>query len=525
MKVKSELLFRDRRVLVLWCPDWPLVALGFGDDDLVAVVEKGVVVAASRAARSLGVAVGLRRREAESRCESLLVIARDASQEAGSFEPVVEAVSRLSPTFEITRPGLLSLMTRGPARYFGGEEALGSLVVEEALRFIGKGGGAPMPSCGVADGRFSATLAARCASSQVLVVPPGENADFLKPFSVSVMGRPDLAATLKRLGVYTLGDFAKLPRDSVTARFGSDAADCHALAGGEASEVLQLARLTEPFVCTTQVDPPAEAAEGALFAGKTLAIGLVELLSEKALQCTRLSITLETEHAETSKRSWRAEEGMGEGEIVERLRWQLSGWLSGGGGGERPTAGIAMIRLEVEEAVRFGEVQPGLWGGSSEVDRRAKRGLDRLSALLGQDAVTILVQRGGRSLADRTERVPWGKTASRPREVSLPWPGQLPAPAPTTICNPKIPLAVTDQRGSGVTVSGRGELSGSPAEVSLGNVIYRLAGWSGPWTLDEKWWDSRARHRQARFQFLTDDGCAYLCCVEEGRWWVEAVYD
>ena len=89
---------------------------------------------------------------------------------------------------------------------------------------------------GVADGLFAAVLAARSA----LIVPPGGTADFLGPWSVATLARPDLAVTLQRLGVTTLGQFAALPAASISDRFGADAAACHAVARGESGELAGL---------------------------------------------------------------------------------------------------------------------------------------------------------------------------------------------------------------------------------------------------------------------------------------------
>ena len=91
-------------------------------------------------------------------------------------------------------------------------------------------------SVGVADGLFAAVLAARSG----LIVPPGGTADFLGPWSVATLARPDLAVTLQRLGVTTLGQFAALPAASVSDRFGADAAACHAVARGESGELAGL---------------------------------------------------------------------------------------------------------------------------------------------------------------------------------------------------------------------------------------------------------------------------------------------
>src|SRR5215470_2478154 len=65
------------RVLVLWCPDWPL------DPDA-----------------------------------------------ARAFERVVSGVEELCPRVEVLHPGACAIGARGPARYFGGEEALAGKIIE-----------------------------------------------------------------------------------------------------------------------------------------------------------------------------------------------------------------------------------------------------------------------------------------------------------------------------------------------------------------------------------------------------------
>ena len=73
---------------------------------------------------------------------------------------------------------------------------------------------------GVADGLFAAVLAAR---SQ-LIVPAGEVRQFLAPWSVATLARPELAVTLQRLGVTTLGAVRRPAASHVSDRFGADAA-------------------------------------------------------------------------------------------------------------------------------------------------------------------------------------------------------------------------------------------------------------------------------------------------------------
>jgi hypothetical protein len=143
-----------------------------------------------------------------------------------SFVKVVDAVRSYCPWITTVRPGICSLPARGPARYFGGEDPLAQLVAD-AISDI------TAVEVGVADGLFAAVLAARSG----LVVPAGGTPGFLAPFPVGILGRPELAELLARLGIRTLGDFAALPESHVLGRFGADGVACHMVAGGRSGEL------------------------------------------------------------------------------------------------------------------------------------------------------------------------------------------------------------------------------------------------------------------------------------------------
>jgi hypothetical protein len=145
-------------------------------------------------------------------------------EEARRFVQVVARAGELCPWVHPVRLGVCALPARGPSRFFGGEE----MVVRRLVEAVGEDA-----HVGVADGLFAAILAARSR----LIVPSGETAEFLSPWSVAVLARPDLAVTLQRLGVTTLGKFAALPTSHVSDRFGADAAAAHRVARGESGEL------------------------------------------------------------------------------------------------------------------------------------------------------------------------------------------------------------------------------------------------------------------------------------------------
>jgi len=166
-------------------------------------------------------------------------------EEARRFARVLARAGELCPWVHPIRLGVGALPARGPARFFGGEEAvvarLAALIgafdeVENVDDLDNPDKVGEEARIGIADGLFAAVLAARSE----LIVPPGGTADFLAPCSVATLARPDLAVTLQRLGVTTLGQFAALPAASVSDRFGADAAACHAVARGEIGELTGL---------------------------------------------------------------------------------------------------------------------------------------------------------------------------------------------------------------------------------------------------------------------------------------------
>src|SRR6266699_398410 len=189
-----------RRVLAVWCPDWPLGTPESGLEE------------------------------------------RSFEREEQSFEQVVAAVEEFCPRVEVVRPGTCAISAAGPARYFGGEESLVRKITDAvtALGFACR--------AGLADSLFAAQLAARVpagagasaaaetaarvpagtavrASGRValsgLIVAPGGTRAFLAPYPVSVLDIPQFADLLPRLGIWTLGDFARLPAAEAANRFGA----------------------------------------------------------------------------------------------------------------------------------------------------------------------------------------------------------------------------------------------------------------------------------------------------------------
>jgi protein ImuB len=431
---------------------------------------------------------------------------------------------------EVTRPGLCALGVRGPARYFGGEEALAGQLT---AALAGRGFGCRI---GIADGLFAAELAARDGRAG-MVVPPGGTPRFLADQPVAALGSADLADLLIRLGLRTLGEFAALPAADAADRFGVPGSVAHRLARG--LEPRPLATRVPPAELSVAIefDPPAPQSEPVIFAAKGLAERMHAGLRDRGLACVRVEITVASSDGRLSTRLWRHDGLLSALAVAERARWQLDGWPPATGAG-RATAGadgvgdattgvggIIMLRLVPDQLVPDHGRQLGLWG-ETQAGERVTRAAVRVQAMLGHEAVTQPVTSGGRGPAEQVTLVPFGDARPPRFPPDRPWPGRIPGPAPATVYPDPLPARVTDVSGETVTVTGRAGLSAAPAWLAAGAAPpLTVTAWAGPWPVTEWWWEPAQARRRARFQMVTDDDSAWLVTVQDGRWSIEASYD
>jgi protein ImuB len=516
-----------QRTIAVWCPDWPVTAartLGSAaaGDAPVAVLTANRVVACSHSARAAGIKRGLRRREAQSRCPELIVLARDEAAEARQFEPVVQALESIAPGVEVTRPGLAAIGVQGPLRYFGGEDG----VLHALSRAVGELAADVL--IGVADGAFAAEQAARRA----MIIPAGESPGFLADLPVSTLDSAldsPLVDLLQRLGLRTLGHFAALPARDVLSRFGPSGAWAHLQAGGRDDRPVAARRIPVEFSADLDLEPALDRIDTIAFSARGLVEEFIGDLAAHGLACTCLELQALTENGEETVRRWRHAGVLSSVDVLDRIRWQLEGWLHGAGS-NRPSGGVNRLRLVPIETVPTGAHQQALWGGSGVEDERAHRALARVQTLLGHGSVLTPVLEGGRDPSQRTRYISWGDDPEPTRSPAQPWPGRLPAPAPSVLIDPPRPIQVVDSAGHAVTITERGSVPMPPARFALdGGRPVVVAHWAGPWPVDERWWSESATGMRARFQLVDLHGQAYLvaCAMGSGRpvWTVEARYD
>ncbi|HTW99605.1 MAG TPA: hypothetical protein VMD59_12555 [Acidimicrobiales bacterium] len=334
-------------------------------------------------------------------------------------------------------------------------------------------------------------------------VPRGGNAGFLGPLPVELLGRPELADLLRRLGITTIGAFARLSEEDVLARFGSEDALAHRLARGLDERPLEGRRVPPDLAVQADLDPPAERVDQAAFVARSLATSLCEQLSLGGLACNRLAVEVSLSNGEQLRRVWEHDGSWGPALVAERVRWQLEAWITergegadgsrhGSAGDDRggrsrrssahtgsastgsahtgsaseddPDEGVA--GSSGVESVRLGPLEVGpdrgrqssLWGRSHAGEERVLRVAVRIQGMLGPEGVSRPVLVGGRSPADQVRLLPFGDPlpptltapgiTPRPRTPPPPWPGCLPVPSPAVVVNDVMNEVAVGEAGS-----------------------------------------------------------------------------
>ncbi|MFB2599830.1 DNA polymerase Y family protein [Herbiconiux sp. P17] len=528
------------RTMVVWCPDWPVVATagaeGVSTDRSIAVIEKGLVLACSAAARADGVRRGLRLREAQARSPQLLDFAYDPVRVDRAFEPLISALEEMSPNVQIVRSGSCALAVRGAARFYGGEHAAALAFLERFAEL-----GVTDARVGVADGMFAADQAARLPGVDLIrIVPAGGSPGFLRGLPLQLLDEPELTTLLWRLGIRSLGDFAELPAADVRSRFGEPGARAHTRAAGLDDSRVVPRVPPEVRESISDFEPPLDRIDQVAFGVRAAAERFIEDLAAVRLVCTALRVELTSERGERRDRGWLHPRWFSAGDVVDRVRWQLQGGSTIESALSSPIARVRIVAEAVDHSARH---ETGLWGSGSE--ERIHHGLSRVQSMVGHEGVLTASIGGGRSPRERQLLVPWGDrpekkpaAASKTRarsgravekgEESAPWPGSIPPPLPTTVFERPRAVLVLAAGQQEVAVTERGELSAEPAYFSPeagGRRLRPLEAWAGPWPVYERWWDSAARRRFDRFQVVDADGTAWLLALERGSWFAEARYD
>ena len=463
-----------------------------------------------------------------------------------TYENVVRTVTGVSPLVEIVSPGCLVFAARGPSRYFGGERAVAE-TVESRVGETGLG----VFGIGVAQWRFAATAAAHLAASRgrscmIDAAMTQQFVDALPVRALRTLGGVDhdVVDLFVRLGLRTCGAVAALGEKALIERFGVEGRTVHRLVTGGQVHLLDPGAPPPDIVRAVDFDSPLVDVRHVTSAARACIDSALSAVAVTGRQCVRLMVSCETDHAETNERIWTEPRGFSVAAVVQRLAWQLEGWLTvpeGEDGTDAVSSGVVRVCVTPLECRDVLVDQPLLWGGHQENAERAARAVSLVVATGASVAVTVPQWTGGRDASGEYERIPVDMVDLRDapaactrvekgKGVPRDWRGALPVPSPTIVHSVPLSVCLVDELGEVVRVTGRHELSARPVRVTVGRHAFAVLRHAGPWPVEERWWDPLRRRRLARVQVLateerTGTQRVMLLGLENGEWSLLARYD
>lgn len=454
-----------------------------------------------------------------------LVSAQVADQRV--FEQIVRTVAATAPMVEVPGLGMVVCAAKGPAKYFGGESAYVQRLDADLRRHLRDDAPswASRWGIGVADSRFVACAAAEMSASRgsPCVVSAEATQDFCDALPTAALVRcgdvaDDIVDLLQRLGLATCGSVRALGEAALIDRFGVDGHRVSQLVSAADPSYVAPGPAPSDFSSVYESDEPLHSVAAVLGSLRTTVVTMTQRIADHGQQCVRILVACETENAERTERIWGDPKGLTDVAILQRVGWQLEGWLTSDEGiPDAPTSGVVRVELAPIECRESLVVQPLLWGGVQENTERAARAVALACAVDPSVAISVPRWEGGRQLHDAWAHVDVSLVDLRDSEsakervergAGIPrgWTGSVPTPAPAAIMSAPPVVRVCDAHGNDVWVTGRHELSDRPVTVLMetGGTTreWSVCAIAGPWPVEERWWDPRRRRRNARVQVV-----------------------
>jgi protein ImuB len=553
------------RLACIFVPLFPLAARLRSEPDLkgeaVVVVEgngnAARVLAGSRKARLCGIEAGMTLPQARARLPKLTARARDRESERAGHEALLEVADGFSPRVEDGGDGVVYLDIEGipglsaaavasrpaaesfqpdeselqarPSSPFSDLSRSAERVLGQDLIAAVERSGLPARA-GIASSKLAARVAAGLPDSP-RVVSPGEEAEFLAPLPLSRLAPEiEIAATLERWGVRSVGDFAKLPPGEVESRLGELGRRFHAAARGLDLRPLEPRLPALSLSEGMELEWPLVALEPFLFVGNAALERLSRRLEAQGLACRRLELILKLDPDGCDARAIALPASTLE---VKTL--------------------LTLVRLELEARPPGMPVMGFTFAAHPDKPRRAQLSLFGPPALSPDRLATTIARLASLLGADRVSS-PRAVNGHRPERFAS---AAYEPPAPPEIARPPragrgllavrvlrppvelevivdgggrdlLPLSLGEGRGEGLLVAPFRLLSlksaganGASLEIA-GSV--RIA--AGPWSMEEGWWSDAPAARDYWDVELTEGGLYRIYRDRASNaWFADGIYD
>jgi protein ImuB len=481
------------RYAVLCAPDFRLQAvLRYAptlDGQAVALLDsqgkKPRTVELNSEARAARVEMGMTPTQALARCAELHLLNGNAGHERSSLDILLQTAETLSPFFEATAPGIVTIKLPPEPRLSEAE------LLEKCVRPL-----VPIGlhvQVGVASTPDLALIAARYGNP-VRVVNDADS--FLGPLPVDIL-RPseELLSVLSSWGIRTLHQLTALPMGHVCERLGPEAVALWERATGGRTRPLQLIKRQEFFAEQSDLENPVEMLEPLLFLLRRFLEQIMTRLENVYLVAGKLRLGLRFESSPPYQRVFTVPQPTRDVNILFRMLYTHL---------ETFTSESAIVGLELAaKPVRPNAEQFGLLDAGVRDPHQLAETLARLGALVGSDCVgTPEIESSAHP--DAFHLRPYDANAAPYPSSDIPLLGvpwlrfQPPIPA-KIILNDVAPAFLYSDRFTG------------PIKEAC-----------GPWVANGNWWEKRRWSRE-EWDAATDDGVYRLVHLENG-WFLDGVY-
>lgn len=457
------------------------------------------VYAANKAARTLGIEVGMTRVQAESFPE-IVSLPRILEHEDAAHQTLHTIACAFSPRIESVQvhPGTYALDIRGMDTLFGDAARLAGKLRQ---RIMAAGF---LANVAVAE-NFHAAICVACGRSGVSIVPAGYEATALGQLPLRVLNlAPEHAVTFEAWGIRTCAELAALTVTDLIARIGHAGKQLHELARGECPHLMFP---IEPsfeagLVERLELDSSIDDLERLLFLLSRMTTALLERTRSKARAIASVRIILSLDGGKQHERLVRPALPLQDTPTLLKLM-QLDLET------HPPSAAILAVELHAQSAAPY-RAQHNLFLPQAPEPGQLEVLLARLRKLLGEQRV------GSPELTDdhrpnAFRMIPFVPPPPAKRDKP-----SLSIPTALRVCRP--PQAI------GVVLNGD-----APAQVFWGGLKYIVREIAGPWRVSGQWWSEANWCREEWDVRLAADGTERVCRIafdpRSRRWYVQGTYD
>ena len=491
------------------------------------------VVACCAAARRRGVRAGMPLAEVGLHAPDAVPVAHDPAADRAALEELAVLFMRhLSPRVGLADPGGgrepcgLAADVTGCGHLFGGERNL----VDRAVRLARRAGYAARAA--VAGCVGAAWGLARFGPETACVFEPRDRPARLDRLPAAAARLPPAAlATLRELGVTTVGGVRKLPRSGLPSRFGAEVTRRLDLFDGTRPEPVAAVRPPAVVAATWEADYPATTRE-------ELAAVCAELIDEALDRLPAGRGVREAAFAFRPEDDFDPDGGAGGGPVAGPRVLPLAA--------ARPTREAArlnaLVALQLDRAAlppasaitltvsaheRLRTARATLFGSAGDADREVGELVETLSGRLGKDRVRRAAPTGD-PLPERSVRL----TPALNGDLD-----PLPAPAdwlagtrPATLLDPPEPVRVLSLVPDGppfrLARRGPGGPGGGGGGGGGGKRVTEIPSAWGPERIQTGWWRGPRVDRDYWRAELAGGGRVWLFRdLKTGSWFLHGIFD